>query len=362
MPADPVRASPCRSLARGRLAGMRLLFLGGTGLISSACAELALHRGHDLTLIVRGQSRKHQAPDGARVIHHDMQESASSDLSLLEETQFDAVVDFIAYTPADVSRHVELVEGRAQQYVLISSASVYRKPPLPYLVREDHALGNEFWEYARDKIAAEERAWQLQDSGGLPVTVVRPSLTYGPSQIPLSVGSWLHPWTVIHRALQGSPLIVPGDGTSLWCLTWNADFASGLLGLLGNRAAVGKTFHITSDEVLTWNQIFLEVFAALDMSPRILHVATDIIADYWPQATGTLLGDKIHSMVFDNSRVKSIVPDFQCEVPWAEGLRRALEWHRAHPEFQTVDHEFEQVMVEIVAASHRSRPAYPDSA
>jgi nucleoside-diphosphate-sugar epimerase len=355
MPVGPVLGSRCLSWGKARACGVKLLFLGGTGLISSACAELALARSHELTLVVRGQNQKHALPAGAMVIRADLQGDAAALSALLGARQFDAVVDFLAFTPEDIDRHAALVEKHTAQFVFISSASAYLKPPVPYLVREDHSLGSEHWDYARNKIAAEERAWRHHKSGTLPITIVRPSLTYGPTQIPLCVGSWQHPWTVIRRMLRGAPVVVPGDGTSLWSLTWNGDFAVGLLGLLGNPAALGQVIHITSDEVLTWNQIYNEAFAALQITPNLVHVASEMIAEYWPHAIGSLQGDKMHSMVFDNSRVKSLVPDFRCEVLWAEGLRRALEWHRGHPQFQTIDLEFDQIMDEIVAAHEGMR-------
>jgi nucleoside-diphosphate-sugar epimerase len=187
-----------------------------------------------------------------------------------------------------------------------------------------------------------------------PVTIVRPSLTYGPSQIPLCVGSWQHPYTVIDRMKRGRQIIVPGDGTSLWVLTWNGDFAKGFLGLLGNPKAIGEAYHITSDEVLTWNQIYQEVGRALGVDLEIVHVPSDLIAAYDQEALGSLKGDKVNSSVFDNSKIKKLVPDFNCTVPWAEGVRRAIAWHAADPSRQTIDHElnaiWDRILVEYLKA------------
>ena len=191
---------------------------------------------------------------------------------------------------------------------------------------------------------------------GFPVTIIRPSLTYGPTQIPFCVGNWLHPWTVIDRMQRGQKVIIPGDGTSLWVLTWNADFAKGLIGLLGNKKALGEAFHITSDQVLSWDQIYLEAYQALGQTPNVVHIPSDLITAYDEHALGSLIGDKSHSIVFDNSKIKRLVPDYNCEVDWAEGLRRALAWFEAHPRFQTVDAESNQVWDKIIAGYEKAFP------
>ena len=335
---------------------MRVLFIGGTGLISSACAELALQRGHELTLLNRSSSRKYPAPQGARVIAADVHDDPGRLRGLLADQRFDAVVDFIAFDAADIERDIELFRGRAQQFVFISSASAYQKPPQHYIVTESTPLENPYWQYARDKIACERRLMQAHRDEGFPVTIIRPSLTYGPSQIALPVNSWAHPWTALDRMLRGKPVIVPGDGTSLWVVTWNADFAKGLIGLLGRPEAIGEAYQITSDDVLTWEQIHLGVYRALGAEPNILHVPTDVIAEYWPHASGSLAGDKIHSLVFDNAKIKKLVPDFTCEVNWDEGAQRVVEWHGLHPEFQTVDADFDRMLDALAAGSQRARP------
>jgi nucleoside-diphosphate-sugar epimerase len=335
---------------------MKLLFIGGTGLISSACTELALQRGHELTLLNRSVSKKNTVPAGTSVISADIRAGNQQVAALIAGQTYDAVVDFIGFTLPDIERDLALFRGNTGQLVFISSASAYRKPPGEYVITEETPLENPYWQYSRDKIACEQRLTQAYHEDGFPVTIVRPSLTYGPSQIPFCVGSWARPWTNIQRMRQGRKVVVPGDGTSLWVLTWNADFARGLVGLLGNPEAIGEAFQITSNEVLTWDQIYLEAYEALGIEPNILHVSTEMIAEYWAPARGSLLGDKIYSTVFDNSKIRRLVPDFQCEVKWAEGLRRAIAWHQAHPEFQSVDEELNRILDDITAGWHRALP------
>jgi nucleoside-diphosphate-sugar epimerase len=336
---------------------MKILFIGGTGLISSACSDLALQRGHQLFLVNRSASALYPEPAGATLLRADVRTDEARLVELLGDQQFDAVVDWIAFHPHDIERDLRLFRGRTSQFVFISSASVYEKPPRSYLITEETPLENPFWEYSQNKIACEQRLLQAYHDDSFPVTIVRPTLTYGPGQIPFSVGSWEHPWTVIDRMQRGKEVIVAGDGASLWVVTWNEDFAKGLLGLLGNPAAIGEAFQITSDEVLTWDQIHLETYRALDLEPSLIHISSDLIAAYWPHAYGSLIGDKSNSVVFDNSRIKSLVPDYHCEVNWAEGLRRVLAWYDAHPQFKTVDAEFDALCDRIIAGYQRAFPA-----
>jgi nucleoside-diphosphate-sugar epimerase len=265
-------------------------------------------------------------------------------------------VDWIAFTPEDIHRDLQLFSGRTGQFVFISSASAYQKPPSHYLITEETPLENPYWDYSRNKIACEQRLMQAHRENNFPVTIVRPSLTYGPSQIPLCVGSWQHPYTVIDRMKRGRHIIIPGDGTSLWVLTWNGDFAKGFMGLLGNPKAIGEAYHITSDEVLTWNQIYQEVGRALGVDLEIVHVPSDLIAAYDQEALGSLTGDKVNSSVFDNSKIKKLVPDFNCTVPWAEGVRRAIAWHAADPSRQTIDHELNAIWDRILAEYLKAFP------
>ena len=336
---------------------MKLLFIGGTGLISSACSALALAQGHELTLVNRGRSPKYPEPERARLIEVDVHAEQGRLADLLATEHYDAVVDWIAFRPEDVKRDLGLFRGRTDQFVFISSASAYQKPVRNYLITEETPLENPYWDYSQNKIACEQRLWEAFHSEGFPVTIVRPTLTYGPGQIPFSVGSWQHPWTVIERMKQGKKVIVAGDGTSLWVVTWNEDFARGLAGLLGNPHAVGEVYQITSDEVLTWDQIHLEAYAALGLEPSLVHIPSDLIAAYWPHAVGSLIGDKSNSVVFDNTKIKEAVPGFRCEVLWSEGLRRVLDWFEQHPQFKTVDAEFDALCDRIVAAYERAFPS-----
>ena len=318
---------------------MKLLFIGGTGLISSACSELAVARGHELFIVNRSTSTHYSVPEGVTVLPADVYTDEARLASLLTSHRFDAVVDFLAYTVHDIERDLRLFREKIDQFIFISSASAYQKPPRHYLITEETPLENPYWGYSRNKIACEERLMKAYQDEGFPVTIIRPSLTYGPSQIPLVGASWSHPYTVIDRMKRGKKVIIPGDGTSLWVLTWNTDFAKGLIGLLGNDKAIGEAFHITSDEILTWNQIFLEVYRSLSLEPNIIHISSETIIQQNPDTLGTLLGDKVNSLVFDNRKIKQFVPEYTCEVNWAQGLRRALVWFESYPEFQTIDNE-----------------------
>lgn len=335
---------------------MKLLFIGGTGIISSACADLAATSGHELFLVNRSVSKKLPAPQGATVLQADVYAEEARLTSLLDGERFDAVVDYMAFTANDIERDLRLFRGRTDQFVFISSASAYQKPVRNYRITEETPLENPYWQYSRNKIACEGRLMRAYHEEGFPVTIVRPSHTYGPTQIPFGVSSWTQPWTVIDRMLRGQKVIVPGDGTSLWVLTWNADLAKGLVGLLGDERAIGEAFQITSDEVLSWEQIYLEAYHALGLQPNLIHIPSDLIGLYHPPSFGSLVGDKSNSVVFDNSKIKRLVPEFSCEVTWAEGVRRSLAWFRAHPEFQTIDHEMNAIWDRIIAAYSRAFP------
>jgi nucleoside-diphosphate-sugar epimerase len=304
----------------------------------------------------RSNSRHYPVSQGATVLQADVYAEEAHLATLLAGHHFDAVVDFLAFTANDIERDLRLFRGRTDQFVFISSASAYQKPPQHYLITEETPLENPFWQYSRDKIACEERLMNAYRDDGFPVTIIRPSLTYGTSQIPLVGASWQYPYTVIDRMKRGEKIIIPGDGTSLWVLTWNADFAKGLIGLLGNDKAIGEAFHITSDEVLTWNQIFLEVYQALGLEPNVIHISSELIIAHDPSKLGTLIGDKVNSVMFDNSKLKRAVPEFICEVSWAEGLRRSLAWFEAHPEFQTIDQEMNDMWEQIISAHEGAFP------
>ena len=336
---------------------MKILFIGGTGVISSACSDLVVSHGHELFVLNRSTSTMLPLPEGVTVLKGDIHADEARLASLLSGHHFDAVADYIAYSVDDIERDLRLFRDRTDQFFFISSASAYQKPPKSYLITEQTPLENPYWQYSRDKIACEDRLLYAYLDEGFPVTIIRPSHTYGPTQIPFGVSSWRHPWTVVDRMKRGQKVISPGDGMSLWVLTWNADFAKGLVGLLGNPKAIGEAFQITSDEVLSWDQIHLEAYHALGLDPNVVHIPSDLIAAYWPDATGSLIGDKSNSVVFDNSKIKRFVPDFVCEVNWAEGVRRSLAWFEAHPEFQTIDHEMNSLWDQIISAYEQALPS-----
>jgi nucleoside-diphosphate-sugar epimerase len=327
---------------------MRVLFIGGTGIISTACTALAAERGMEVTLLTRG---RHSAvvPAGVNVINVDIADRAGT-VHALGDTCLDAVVDWVAFTPADVERDLELFSGRTRQFIFISSASAYQRPSTHYLITESTPLANAYWEYSRNKIACEERLMKAHRENGFPVTVVRPSLTYGDTQIPLVLNSWEKPYTMIDRMQQGKKVVVPGDGSSLWCITHNTDFAKGLVGLLGNVQAIGHAFHITSDEVMTWDQYYRIVGAAIGVEPQIVHIASDFLIACLPEHQGTLIGDKAVSVVFDNSKIKRFVPGFCATTTFAQGIRRTLEWFKADASRQKIDAEWSASLGRVVEA------------
>jgi nucleoside-diphosphate-sugar epimerase len=313
---------------------MRVLFIGGTGLISTACSDAVLSGGDELWLLNRGQHSG--APPGAELLRgdaHDERELAE----LVRGKEWDVVVDWVAYVPADVQRDMDAFRGSTGQYVFISSASAYEKPPSHWLVTESSTpLSNPHWQYSRDKIACEAL---LEESNGFPWTVVRPSLTYGDTQIPVCIGSWDKPYTIVDRIRRGAPVLVPGDGTAIWTITHNTDFARGFLGLFGRPEALGEAFHITSAEALTWNEIYARLADACGAKANILHVPTDAVIAANPAEHGSLWGDKVHCTVFDNSKLRRLVPGFEARVPYAEGIRRTVAFFDAHPEHQGIDEE-----------------------
>ena len=327
---------------------MRILFIGGTGIISTACTQLAAERGLELTLLNRGR-RNITCPPGVKLLAADINDSASVAQALAGE-KFDAVVDWIAYTPADVERDIRLFSGRTRQYIFISSASAYQKPATHYLVTESTPLANPFWQYSRDKIACEERLMLAYRQDGFPMTIVRPSFTYGDTIIPLAINSWERQYTVVDRMLRGKKVIVPGDGTSLWVLTHNSDFAKGFVGLLGHEQAIGHAFHITSDEVMTWDQYYRTVAAAAGVEPQIIHIASDFLAACVPNMLGGLTGDKSVSVVFDNTKIKRFVPGFCATTSFAQGIRKTLAWFNADPARRQIDTEAEARWDAVIAA------------
>lgn len=310
---------------------MRVLFLGGTGNLSRACARLAVERGLSLTILTRGQ-RAAELPPGVEHVRGDATDPGV--LAALASRHFDVVVNFIAFDADDVRRDVQAFSGRLSQYVFISSASVYEKPPQHYVVTEDTPLANPYWDYARKKIAAEEALREAHRMAGFPVTIVRPCYTYGETWVPTTSGT---DYTVVWRMRRGLDVVVPGDGTSLWTLTHASDLARGLLGLLGHPGAIGEAFHITSDEVLTWNQIHETIARVLGVEARIVHVPSDVIARIDARRGASLLGDKAWSLVFDNAKLRRLVPDFRARVSFEEGIRASIAWFGADPQRQRID-------------------------
>jgi nucleoside-diphosphate-sugar epimerase len=326
---------------------MRILFIGGTGLISSACSDLALARGHSLTLLNRGKSSR-PAPAGAELIHADIRDGASA-RAALAGGRWDAAVDFISFTPDQVENALAALEGKVGQYVFISSASAYRKPPVALPAVESNLLDNPYWEYSRDKIACEKLLME-RFRAGWPVTIVRPSHTYDKASLPIDGG-----WYVVDRMLKGLEVIVHGDGSSLWTLTHHRDFAVGLVGLLGQSFALGEAFHITSDEWLSWDEIFRLVGRAAGVEPKIVHVPSEVIARFNPKWGAGLLGDKAHSMIFDNSKIRRIVPDFRPSIPFSLGAREIVGWHQADPARRTWDPAFAEAYERILAWASAGR-------
>jgi nucleoside-diphosphate-sugar epimerase len=326
---------------------MNVLFIGGTGLISTACSELAITRGVDLFLLNRG--RRGDTPAGATSLVADINDPASVEAALAGR-RFDVVVNWIAFTPDQVERDIALFGGRADQYIFISSASAYQRPVGHYLVTESSPLANPYWDYSRNKIACEERLLQAMREEGFPVTIVRPSLTFGNTQIPLVMNSWQFPYTVVDRMRQGRPVVVPGDGSSLWPITHNSDFARGFVGLLGHRQAIGHAFHITTDEAMTWDQLYAATAAAAGVTAKIVHIASDFICACLPEMTGSLIGDKCSSVIFDNSKIRRFVPDYVATTPFKAGIARSIAWFDADPSRRQIDAELDAQLDRLIAA------------
>ncbi|GAA2642379.1 NAD-dependent epimerase/dehydratase family protein [Paractinoplanes durhamensis] len=324
----------------------KVLFIGGTGNISSACARLAVDSGIDLAVLTRGSTTDRPLPAGVTTLIGDIRDPASVAGALGDRT-FDAVVDWVAFTTGHVQADIDLFRGRTGQYVFISSASAYQKPPGRVPILESTPLHNPFWQYSRDKIACEEVLIRAYREEGFPVTVVRPSHTYDRTSIPLDGG-----WTVIDRMRRGQEIVVHGDGTSLWTLTHHTDFAKAFVPLLGHTRTIGESYHITSDDVLTWNQIAETLAAAAGTTARIVHVPSDAIAAADPAWGAGLLGDKAHSVVFDNAKIKQVVPGYVATVPFEQGAREIIDWYDADPSRQHVDPATDQLIDKLVAA-HR---------
>ncbi|MDR1532013.1 MAG: SDR family oxidoreductase [Clostridiales bacterium] len=330
---------------------MKALFIGGTGTISSACAELALRHGFELTLLNRGATTPSRpaAKDGKEpeVIKADISDEREA-ARLLNGRKFDVVADFIAFNTGHVERDLRLFAGRTEQYIFISTASAYQKPLSNEIITESTPLANPYWQYSRDKIACEELLVSEYRKSGFPITIVRPSHTYGDKAIPVALHGAAGSWQVVDRILRGKPVIVPGDGLTWWTLTHNTDFAKAFVGLMGNVHAIGEAFHITSDERLTWNSIYGIIGQALGHRATLAHVASETLAGFNPDWWGGLMGDKAHSVAFDNTKIKRAVPGYTAAVRFDQGARRTLKYLLEHSETQRPDPEFDALCDKIV--------------
>ena len=329
---------------------MKILFIGGSGVISRAATQLTIAAGHELWLMNRGKRRP---IEGAHALVADLADLEGVRAALRDHT-WDVVVQWIAFAPADIRRDLDLFRDKTRQYIFISSASVYQKPLSHYLITESTPRANPHWEYSRLKIACEQELEAAHQAWGFPGVMVRPSLTYGEDQVPLVLNAWAQSWTTIDRMRRGAPVIIPGDGTSLWTITHNTDFGAGLVGLFGNPTTLGHAFHITSDEVLTWNQIFLQAAQAAGVNaPKFVHIPSDFLISCVPAVEGTLLGDKAVSAVFDNTKIKRFVPGFAAKTPFAHGIRQTIRWFDADPARKQIDDATNQRWDKLVAAYER---------
>jgi len=330
---------------------MKVLFIGGTGTISYSCSKLAIEKGFEVSLLNRGMSTLREPLLEAEQIIADIRQPETV-RQALGERRFDVVIDFLAFHPGHIEIDIELFRGRTEQFIFISSASAYQTPPGKLPVTEDTPLDNPVWQYSRDKAACEHRLMRAYKSEGFPVTIVRPSHTYDEGYIPVTGR-----WTTVDRMLRGQPVITYGDGTSIWTLTHSTDFAKGFVGLLGKEAAIGQAFHITSDEWQTWDQIVGKLADALGVEPRLVHVPSDLIAQFDQEWGEGLLGDKANSFILDNSKIKALVPEFVCTVPFAGGIARSVEFYRRHVELQVINAQFNNTVEAILNSYAKAWPS-----
>lgn len=327
---------------------MKALFIGGTGTISTAVTQLAPSCGFELYLLNRG-NRTELVPDGVKIIQADIN-NESEVKEKLRDMSFDVVTQFIAFNTEALERDVRLFAGRTRQYIFISSASAYQKPLSSPFITESTPLSNPYWEYSRDKIVCEEYLMKEYRRQGFPITIIRPSHTYGNFDVPVALHGKNGSYSVIERIRQGKKVIVHGDGSSLWTLTHNTDFARAFVGLMGNIHAIGETVQITSDESLTWNQIYEIIGAALGCKPKLVHIPSETLARAYPDCLGGLLGDKSHTVIFDNSKLKQLVPGYTAGVRFDQGVRRTLAFLEQHPQYQKTDPEFDVWTDKIIDA------------
>lgn len=326
---------------------MKVLFIGGTGLISEAVSKLSVEKGIDLYLFNRG-NHSESIPQGAKVITGDIRDAESAK-QLLQNYSFDVVVNWVAFTPEQIQTDIKIFQGKTKQYIFISSTAVYDN--LPTITESSTPYApNPFREYASQKIACEKLLLEAYHHSNFPTTIVRPSFTYGNRMVPAAMNSWQHPWSLVDRIRKGKPIIVQGDGTATFTMTHNSDLAKGFIGLLGHPEAIGNAFHITSDEILTWNQIYQFIGQAANVTPKLLHIPFDFIAAHTPKEAG-LLGDfSKNGAVYDNSKIKLFVPDYDATLPFATGIKQTMDWFEANPLMCTIDKEWDFQMDRIITA------------
>lgn len=334
---------------------MKALFIGGTGTISMAITkQLAENPDWELYLLNRG-SRNDNVPTNVKLLSVDINDEAAV-LEILGDLQFDTVCDFIGFVPAQLERDYRLFKDRTKQFMYISSASAYQKPLGDYRITESTPLANPYWEYSRNKIACEEYLMKMYRENGFPITIIRPSHTYDERSIPMGAHGNNGSWQVAKRMLEGKPVIVHGDGTSIWTMTHNSDFAKGFIGLMGNIHAIGEAYHITTDEGLTWNQIYKIVADALGVEFKPYYVPSDFlqaVSNY--DFEGGLIGDKANTVVFDNSKLKRAVPGFCATVRMDQGIKKTVEYVLAHEEYQVPDEEFDAWCDRVIAALEKAK-------
>jgi nucleoside-diphosphate-sugar epimerase len=326
------------------MAARTVLFIGGTGVISSACVAESVAQGWDVTILNRGTSSTHPAHPDATALTADVRDAAAV-AAAVGEREFDVVVDFLSFTPDQVQQQLDQFASRTGQYIFISSASAYQTPPSRLPVVESTPLRNPFWQYSRDKIACEDLLVRAYREDDLPMTIVRPSHTYDHTLPPFEGR-----WTLVERMRQGREVLVHGDGTSLWTITHHTDFARAFVGLLGRREAIGEAFHITGDEAPSWNRIYLDIAEAAGVEPRLVHVPSDAVAAVDEEFGASLLGDKAHTMLFDNTKIKALVPGWHARVPFRQGAQEIVDWHDADPARRVVDADLDALYDRLVAA------------
>lgn len=332
---------------------MKVLFIGGTGTISTAISRKVIENGWELWILNRG-NRNTILPAGVREIHCDINNEAECSKKL-EGHSFDAVADFIVFTPSQAERDYRLFKDKTRQYIFISSASAYQKPPSDFRITESTPHSNPFWKYSREKIACEEFFMAKYREEGFPVTMVLPSHTYDERSIPLGVHGDRGSWQVIKRMLSGKPVIIHGDGTSLWTMTHNSDFAEAFTGLMGNIHALGESVQITSDESLTWNQIYLSIANALGVPLKAMHISSEFLGNAGPyDFRGSLIGDKANSVVFDNTKLKRLVPGFSARIRFDQGVRKCTEYVLSHKECQNEDPDFDAWCDRVISAQEKA--------